>query len=489
MEFKNKSAQQEYETKVKHIENLINGSVDAQKYAWDDTVKNYAVKIEQIKNVLNDEVLKEEKDGDSEKLNKELNTFLNRCASPEFQVALVGTIKAGKSTLINALLNYELASTRVTPETAALTKFKHADEDYVELTFYTDADWAALWKSATSATNSVFVEDYNNLNADTEKGKWLNHAPEKKTFNDSDKSQLKEEIEKWTSSQSPTHYFVKEVTVGLKDFDLPEGVVLIDTPGLNDVVTFRSDITRSYIDRANAVFMCVKSDSLTGEELQTLYRVFTNTKGKIDKVYVIATQLDTLNNPKDDWERQSGEWTKYLKSEQCYKGVNLVHSNLVPVSAYLFTLLEKYKDNQLTEDEEEFTLRPILGKFRIRAKELNSRFNELEDFTNIRPLFHKLQTEVVAKHKEDLIDDIVKSYDTYTKDIQSILQQKKAAQEKIIADSQKGIEEIRRERDQKIEELKKVQEDKQELSAFVKQLKAATSQRVDEVVAAIRSAK
>ena len=130
-----------------------------------------------------------------------------------------------------------------------------------------------------------------------------------------------------------------------------------------------------------------------------------------------------------------------------------------------------------------------MGKFRIRAKELNSRFNELEEFTNIRPLFHKLQTEVVAKHKEDLIDDIVKSYDTYTKDIQGILQQKKAAQEKIIADSQKDIEEIRRERDQKIEELKKVQEDKQELSAFVKQLKAATSQRVDEVVAAIKSAK
>ena len=60
---------------------------------------------------------------------------------------------------------------------------------------------------------------------------------------------------------------------------------MIDTPSLNDVVEFRSNITRDYIDRANAVFMCVKSDSLTGEELQTLHRVFTNTKGKIDKVY------------------------------------------------------------------------------------------------------------------------------------------------------------------------------------------------------------
>ena len=474
----------QYQLEVKRIDELINGAVDARNYAWDATAQQCAVRMAQVKSLLDDKILGEDQESDVVDLSQNLSTFLDRCASPEFQVALVGTIKAGKSTLINALLNYELASTRVTPETAALTKFKRAKSDYVEISFYTDQEWAALWKSATSATNTVFVEDYNKLNADAEKAKWLNQPTQTLTFNN--REQLKEEIARRTSSQHPEHYFVKEVVVGLKDFDLPEGVVLIDTPGLNDVVTFRSDITRGYINRANAVFMCVKGDSLTGEELQTLQRVFINTKGKINKVYVIATQLDTLNNPKSDWEKQQIEWTKYLKGENCFKSESLVQSNLVPVSAYLFTLLEKYKDNQLTEDEEEFTLRPILGKFRIRARELNARFSELEEFTNIRPLFHKLQTEVVAKHKEDLIDDIIKSYDAYVGDIRKIMQAKKSAQQKIIDDTQKGLEQIRAERDQKIKDLEQVQQDKRELSAFVSQLKSATTKRVEEVVAAIR---
>ena len=262
---------------------------------------------------------------------------------------------------------------------------------------------------------------------------------------------------------------------------------MIDTPGLNDVVTFRSDITRGYIARANAVFMCVKGDSLTGEELQTLQRVFTNTKGKINKVYVIATQLDTLNNPKSDWEKQKVEWTKYLKGDNCFKSEALVQSNLVPVTAYLFTLLEKYKDNRLTEDEEEFTLRPLLGKFRIRARELNARFAELEEFTNIRPLFHKLQTEVVAKHKEDLIDDIIKTYDSHVEEIKKLMAAKKTAQQQLIEDSKKSLDQIQAERDQRVKELEQVQEDKRELSAVVKQLKNATTQRVEEVIAAIRN--
>ncbi len=485
MEFQNPNNEQQYRAGIEHIDALINGTPDARKYAWDQTAQRFAIRIEQVKSLLDDKILGTGSDDDVRKLGDELSTFLNRCASPEFQVALVGTIKAGKSTLINALLNYELASTRVTPETAALTKFKRAAEDFVEISFYTEQEWAALWKSAASNANSVFVEEYKTLDADSEKQKWLNQPTQKIAFDDREK--LKAEIERRTSSKHPEHYFVKEVVVGLKDFDLPDGVVLIDTPGLNDVVTFRSDITRGYIARANAVFMCVKSDSLTGEELQTLHRVFTNTKGKIDKVYVIATQLDTLNNPKSDWSKQQEEWTKYLKSENCFKNVGLVQSNLVPVSAYLFTLLEKYRNNELSEDEE-FELESILLKFRIRQSEFLARFGELEEFTNIRPLFHKLQTEVVARHKEDLIDDIIKDYDRCAADIQKILRRKKAAQQQLIEDSRKDIEEIRLERNQKLAELESVKKDRSELNAFVNQLRKATSDRVEQVVASIRNA-
>ena len=45
-----------------------------------------------------------------------MDTFLKKCKGAEFHIALVGAIKAGKSTLINAILGYDYASTKVTPE-------------------------------------------------------------------------------------------------------------------------------------------------------------------------------------------------------------------------------------------------------------------------------------------------------------------------------------------------------------------------------------
>ena len=488
MDFSNKDVESEYLAKVEQIRQLIDAPVDNKKYLWDLTVEAYAKKIEQVSRVLGDEILTEDEDSDSKTLRNELKAFLSRCSSPEFQIAFVGTIKAGKSTLINALLNYELASTRVTPETAALTKFKHADEDSVEITFYTSDEWEQLWKSATATANSVFIKDYKNLNADAEKSKWLNHDVHKIIC--PDKAALKAEIERWTSSKSPVHYFVKEVSVGLKEFDMPDGVVFIDTPGLNDVVEFRSDITRNYIKRANAVLMCVKSDSLTGEELKTLYRVFDNTMGKVHKVYVIATQTDTLNEPKKDWEKQQVEWTKYLEDDNCYRTPELVAKNLVPVSAYLYTLLEEYRAGRLTEDDKRFfQVLAVLSKFCVRADELNQRFDELKEFTNIKFLYSKIQTEVIAKYKSELLDDIAKAYERCQAAIKKVISAKKQSQEQILQDSKKSVEDIRREREQKKKELEDVQKDNRELDEYIKQLNAATEKRVEELVAQITGAR
>ncbi len=484
MEFKNKNVEQDYLQTVERLKMLIDSPIDDRKYLWDTTVELYAKKIEQVCHVLGDEILEDEKfDSEFKNLRDALKSFLSRCASPEFQIAFVGTIKAGKSTLINALLNYELASTRVTPETAALTKFKHADKDSLEVSFYTESEWEELWKSATSTTNSVFIKDYQALNADAEKSKWLNHEGFHK--NCESKAELKAEIEKWTSSKSPVHYFVKEVSVGLKDFEMPEGVVFIDTPGLNDAVEFRSNITRQYINRANAVFMCVKSDSLTGDELKTLYRVFTNTHGKVNKVYVIGTQLDTLGRPQKDWQEQSVEWTKYLEEPSCYGDKKLVANNLIPVSAYFYSLLEDYRAGRL-DDDKQFDLESALLKLRIRRNQLDERFDELEDFTNIKFLYKKIQAEVVDKYKSELIDDICRAYENCQFGLKKVLGDKKLEQEKVIKDSQLSIDEIRQERDKRLQELQQAQEDKRELEVFVKQLKAETNHRVEEVIAMIK---
>lgn len=468
--FKNKSNQKKYESKVLELENVINKTKIDEQYLWDKTVEKYAKKILTVNNILKMEGINENV---SEKIFKDINTFLTKCSDAEFHISLVGTVKAGKSTLINALLGHEYASTQVTPETAALTKFKKASKNYVRITFYSESEWNKLWKSAQDSRANVFLEEYENLNGNTEKSKWLNKE-DKIVYCDSNEILIKE-IEKWTSSKSASHYFVKEVEVGLEEFELPTGVILVDTPGLDDAVDYRSKITRDYIDRANAVLVCVKADVLTGPEIATIYSVFSNTRYNPEKVYIMATQLDTLNRPKKDWEKQKKEWLKLLKGKSAYRDELLAEKNLVPVSAYLFTLLKEYQGEEKFEDDIEnevgkaWELDSIMRKFRMRSigERKSDKYNELLKFCNIDFLKKKIQKEIVQNYKSMLLEDITGSYELCKESIKKTTKEIKKEQEKFIETNKKSIEDIKKEQERYKRKYEEMKDDNRELEHLI----------------------
>lgn len=477
--FTNEETRRVYEKKYQELKTLADEKVDDTAYLWDVTVQKYATRMERVRKILSSEGISTQI---TSKMFKDIDNFLKRCSEAEFHIALVGAIKAGKSTLINAVLGYEYASTKITPETAALTKFKKGTDNYVKVTFYSENEWNLLWKSANTAKATVFLEEYQKLNANQEKNKWI--AQSEKTIVCESQEALVEEIQKWTSSKSACHYFVKEVEVGLKEFELPEGVILVDTPGLDDVVEFRSNITRDYIDRANAVLVCVKSDALTGQEMATIYSVFSNTRYNPEKVYVIATQIDTLNKPKENWVEQRKEWLKYLKGKGAYASVELAKKNMVPVSAYLYTLLKKY--GSLNEEDEEFwQLDSVVRKFRIR--DIDEHYRELQDFCNIELLKQKIQREIVANYKKLLIEDIKGSFVLCKESIEETMLKIKLAQEEIIKASQGGLEEIQKKQAEYAKKYEEAEKDRKELDGMLKKIRIATTQRADELEKAIKN--
>lgn len=400
-----------------------------------------------------------------------------RCADSEFHIALVGAIKAGKSTLINALLDAELASTEVTPETASLTKFRAAKGcSYVKVSFYSTDEWRVCWESAQKNHAEVFMEEYRALNADQYKSSWLNHAPVQQEC--ASLASLREEIRRWTSSKSPEHYFVKEVEVGLAGIDLPTEVVFVDTPGLDDVVEYRSNITRDYIDRANAVLVCVNATTLRGEELRTISSVFANTRYHPEKVFIVATQIDRLNNPQKDWAKQSAEWLKYLKGVDCFDDAKLAQNNLIPVSGYLYTMLKKAGD--LTEDET-FELESLLSKYRIRVSDLPERRDWLLEQTNIKRFMYRIQTDIVAKHRELYRSDIAEAYAACRNDLTYSLKEIRAGQEEIISISRQSIEEIQRKREDCLARLEAAKEDRRMLDEQIKSLRGSLKKRMEEL--------
>lgn len=478
-EFTNTETKKAYEKKYAELQKIAEEKVTDSKYLWDATVQKYAEKMERVQKILKSEGISEQV---TSKMFKDIENFLKRCSDAEFHIALVGAIKAGKSTLINALLGYEYASTKVTPETASLTKFKKGRDNYVKVTFYTRNEWDTLWKSANDAKATVFLEEYADLGAENEKENWLDQG--EKVIECGSRESLVDEIQKWTSSKSVSHYFVKEVEVGLKEFELPEGVVLVDTPGLDDVVEYRSNITREYIDRANAVLVCVKSDALTGQEMGTIYSVFSNTRYNPEKVYIIATQIDSLNRPKENWIEQRKEWLKYLKGRGAYASEKLADKNLVPVSAYLYTLLQNY--NSLSDDDDRsWDLNSILMKLRVR--DINEHYQELLELTNIEVLKNKIQREIVANYKKLLIEDISGNYEICKESIAEAMQKIKRTQEELIHTSEQSIEDIRKKQAEYEKKYGDAEADKKELDRLLKKLKESMTKRSAELESAIRN--
>ena len=136
---------------------------------------------------------------------------------------------------------------------------------------------------------------------------------------------------------------------------------------------------------------------------------------------------------------------KYLKGKGAFGSQELAKKNLMPVSAYLYTLLNKYND--LTDKDDEFwDLDSIIRKFKIR--DVNEHYRELLDFTSIELLKTKMQNEIVANYKKILIDDILGTYEICKETIQDTMRSIKEAQTELIETSQCGIEEIQKKKEE-----------------------------------------
>ena len=349
---------------------------------------------------------------------KEQKAFIDE---PDLQIAIVGTIKAGKSTFINALFEENIASTDVTPETASLTKFRYSTKNKLEVKFYNKAEWDELWESVKKSEKEnkgkVFKEEFESSGAENIKNDYIGASD--KIEEVSNIEELKNKVKEYTSKNSKIHYFVKELTVYLNNENMHKNVTIVDTPGLDDVVDYRSKITRYYIKRANAVIVCVDSSRLQGKEYTTITQVFENIGDDFYKVMILGTRIDTNNNPKEAWEKQIEEWKKYLKEN--YKDADLLKNNIIGVSSYVFSNLIELENTGKCDNEAIGDIKKLAESYGIKVSyEENGNIiidrnliiknsENIKDLTNIKKV-KSLMNKIIANGEEEVIKDLEKRY-------------------------------------------------------------------------------
>lgn len=346
---------------------------------------------------------------------KEQKAFINE---PDLQIAIVGTIKAGKSTFINALFEENIASTDVTPETASLTKFKYSSQNKLLVKFCSREEWKELWESVEEAERrtktNIFRKEFEKSGAKSIENDYLGKSDE--TIEVSNIEDLKNRVKEYTSKNSKIHYFVKELTVYLNNDNMPKDVTIVDTPGLDDVVDYRSKITRDYIKRANAVIVCVDATNLRKDEHLTITKVFENVGDDKYKVMILGTKIDEKNNPKENWEKQSKEWKKYL--EDNYNDENLLNNNIIGVSSFVFSNLIELENGRECDEDTILSIYKLAKSYGIdlslQDPNLNNKiidnYNQIIELTNIKKVNSLITNKIIANRVEEIIYDLENKY-------------------------------------------------------------------------------
>ncbi len=175
-----------------------------------------------------------------------------RLEQERFHLVVLGEFNHGKTTFVNALLGAPVLPTGVTPTTAVIHHVVHGA------------------------------------------------APHARAFGDKDEHDVPvEEVADYVVGGKAAEEDVRYLQIDYPAAILEGGVVLVDTPGVNDLNSARAEITYSYLPRADAILFLLDA----GQILKESERAFIANKllaQSRDKVMFIINKIDLL----DDEERE-----------------------------------------------------------------------------------------------------------------------------------------------------------------------------------------
>lgn len=232
----------------------------------------------------------------------------------DYKVAVVGRFKTGKSSFVNELLGARLASEDTNPETAAITSFRHGAQVKATVRFVPQQEWVKL--QALHSEDAKHVDAHRlkiwNTFAKPKKSKGGEeevfdlpaleklyvkpggHHIEIPLASDGTKkaeNEFRRQLKKFTSGAQPLHCLVQAIEITSPALILDEGVLLIDTPGLDDTERFRVSLTEKAVQGVDAVLFLTKS-GVAYSQSEKDFLLSLLRRGTVKQLIVVITQVD-----------------------------------------------------------------------------------------------------------------------------------------------------------------------------------------------------
>ena len=222
------------------------------------------------------------------RLQERLQVIPERLENQRFSIGITGVMNAGKSTMLNALLGQEVLGTSVVPETANLTLIKYAKNPYAIVNFWNTKEWSKIEEGAKSLKSlEAFVKESKAHFGDT-----FNALVTPKGQSESISV---EDLALYTSAKHSDKKcnLVKSVELYTDLKFVQDGVQIVDTPGLDDPVVQREEITLEYLSECDLMIHLMNAaQAATQKDIDfiidaLLYR-------NVAQLLIVITRIDAI---------------------------------------------------------------------------------------------------------------------------------------------------------------------------------------------------
>ena len=345
-----------------------------------------------------------------------------------FSIGVTGVLSAGKSTFLNALLGEEILGTSSIPETANLTILRYGEIPSVEVRFWNTKEWEELERQS-GQDNALrrFIDESKEIFGARLQEYILPDARREKIEST--------DLRAYTSANHPQKLcnLVSEVTFLTPLKFLENNVSIVDTPGLDDPITQREEITKDHLKNCDLLIHLMNA-SCAATQTDIDFLLETLLEHNISRLALVLTRADLISQ---DELRQSMEYTKHTLENQIRKlslrvDVQEIISRITffPLCGYQALLCKQNKKSPLPLEKtgiveiERYLEYMLLGEESLKHQDiLYLAINALQTLMQETKADLKIQESLFSANKEELnkkLQDIENQTQLLNKSAQTI---------------------------------------------------------------------
>jgi len=348
---------------------------------------------------------------------EESKEFTTKLEKEELVISIIGQMKYGKSTFLNAFIfGKPILPVSDTPMTAALTAITYGEKPKIEIEFYTAQEWKKLeemLKTALDEEVKKAIEETIQMAKKRLGNEMYNFLGKKETIplKNSSPKELEETLREYVGTDGRFAPIVKMVTIYLNNENL-KSLKIVDTPGFNDPIESRNQRALNFLRKSDVAILFLYAQRPFDREDKNLI-VGKLADAGIGKVVVVINKADLLLSEQGTIEKVKEFVEKQYKKailedsklSNSTVGKILLEAPIIPISSLMALIARMPKE--LLEKEEYEDYKWYYENFLEELPFIKSD-KDLEEYSQIKLLEEEIR-KIIREEKIRILKDKLKT--------------------------------------------------------------------------------